>query len=212
MDLIIPGCSIKTFHRVLQCLSKFGETLSIRSTNQQLMLTVLDPGHSSMVNFGFNRRFFISLEIYEGTEVQPESNPTMGCQVNLKALIDIFKIALTAHNKAEQCEISLNNLVGIELAGEMRLSVNLTFPHSISQRFRLTYQQEDHDPLDLDRPVEFYCWSLSSELLLTLLSHFDIRLEEFTIICKPNTIQFLSHHNDSDELFKPGISSKLLIA
>ncbi|KAJ9054221.1 hypothetical protein DSO57_1017018 [Entomophthora muscae] len=98
----------------------------------------------------------------------------------------------------------------VGMTDELRLSVSLVFPYSISQKFRLTYQNNDQDLLNIPKPAKFYSWVMSINLLTTLISHFDIRLEEFTIICKPTTIQFLSHPSSPEELLKPARSRKQL--
>ncbi|KAI0229765.1 hypothetical protein L0F63_003341, partial [Massospora cicadina] len=192
------------FYKILVCLSKFGDRLSIRATNTRLVLSVVDPAHSAYANFGFKLKFFVALRARGLDETRlGEAIQALACQVNLKTLLEIFKISTSAHYKVERCEIKVNDSTGLGFVGGTRLTLDMVYPRAVNQRFRMAYMPEEAEVLEFDRPTRFFSWEMGTSFLLTLMTHFDIRLDEFTIICRPKTIQFLSHHNEHEEALNP---------
>ncbi|KAI0243157.1 Cell cycle checkpoint control protein rad9b [Massospora cicadina] len=199
------------FYKILVCLSKFGDRLSIRATNTRLVLSVVDPAHSAYANFGFKLKFFVALRARGLDETRlGEAIQALACQVNLKTLLEIFKISTSAHYKVERCEIKVNDSTGLGFVGGTRLTLDMVYPRAVNQRFRMAYMPEEAEVLEFDRPTRFFSWEMGTSFLLTLMTHFDIRLDEFTIICRPKTIQFLSHHNEHEEALKSAHSRKQL--
>lgn len=86
----------------------------------------------------------------------------------------------------------------------MRMSLTMVYPESVQRNFKITFQHSDGQEIEFDRPAEFYNWAMGTTLLSFLITHFDIRLEEFTIICCPKSIRFMSYHSESETTLKSG--------
>ncbi|KAI9295668.1 hypothetical protein K502DRAFT_209801 [Neoconidiobolus thromboides FSU 785] len=149
----------------------------------------MDSSRSSYGKILFKSGFF--------DEIKMGTNSEVNCKVDLKTLLDVVKLSMSSTDKAERCEFSINDFENKEESEGLRLKIRFIYPNLVYQQIKVPYQDSAVETLHIVRSNNCYNWRMNSKFLLTLLAQFDIRLEEFTLICTSDSFSIKSFHNEA---------------
>ncbi|BFZ59673.1 hypothetical protein YB2330_000687 [Saitoella coloradoensis] len=178
MNAVIPGQHLKEFSRILVCLSKLGDEVTIEPKGGKLILSSLNSSKSAFGMVVLHATKFF--DRYDLNDLGDEGGMT--CKVNLRLLLSIFRSRNieARDNKdmsVEKCEL---RMVNSSSTGESRLVVRLICKHSVLKTYKLTYESANPMHAVMDKSMCNAHWRISSKMLREYSEHFANKAEELT--------------------------------
>ncbi|KLO17135.1 hypothetical protein SCHPADRAFT_994599 [Schizopora paradoxa] len=111
MQAVLDDKALKPFTKALTCLSKYGENITIRASQDSLSLSSLNSSHSAYCNFKYNRDFFQRYSLSKSNDPGPSASNSsrtpaetaFAWSLNTKALLTILRHR-NNDKSAEKCE------------------------------------------------------------------------------------------------------------
>ncbi|KAG4306004.1 hypothetical protein PORY_000914 [Pneumocystis oryctolagi] len=189
MNAVIPGIYLKDFSKVLLCLSKIGDELSIETKKNKVLLSSLNASKSvfGLITFDCSRFFekYEYLPCESSCEISSKNNQTLKCKVQIRLLLAIFKYRSlenkdTKNISVQKCELKL--IPPNSLEKKCRFTIRFLCKYGILKTYNITYEQSQVMHALCNKSLCKNKWKINSRIFKEHLDHFSTRAEELTLM------------------------------
>ncbi|KAJ1982882.1 hypothetical protein H4R35_000008 [Dimargaris xerosporica] len=210
MEVTIPAPALRSFSRVVQCLAKIGDYLTLEAKRNKLLLSSVNASCSAFALFTLSRQYFDQYHLIANAASGPEA--ACRCRVLIKrgqtthdidtlhgmrlvnqSITAIFRSKNSVDKNVQVCQIALDAdprehlTTGDELPHH-RLAIKLACKHGIAKHYRLYYEPTEALYAVYAKHTCSHRWQVSPKLMTEWASHFNPRLEEITMVCTPEAV------------------------
>ncbi|KAJ1976696.1 hypothetical protein H4R34_003879 [Dimargaris verticillata] len=178
MEATIPAPALRSFSRVVQCLAKIGDYLTLEAKRNKLLLSSVNASCSAFALFTLSRQYFDQYHLIANATSDPEA--TCRCRVLIKV-----------DKNVQVCQIALDADPEHLTDGDEsyhRLAIKLACKHGIAKHYRLYYEPTEALYAVYAKHTCSHRWQVSPKLMTEWASHFNPRLEEITMVCSPEAV------------------------
>ncbi|EMR10759.1 hypothetical protein PNEG_00908 [Pneumocystis murina B123] len=221
MNAVISGVYLKEFSKILFCLSKIGDELSIEARKNNLLLSSINSTKSvfGLVTFD-SKRFFEKYEYFpyeQSYEISSKNNQSLKCRVQIRLLLAIFKARNLENRESknvsvQKCELRIIRPNNIDR--ECRLIVRFLCKHGVLKTYKITYEQCQTMHALCNKSLCKNKWKIHSRTLKEYLDHFSSRAEELTLMSQNDKLLLTSFTEGlvyDKEILKQPIQTAILL-
>ncbi|KAJ1659910.1 hypothetical protein IWQ61_001073 [Dispira simplex] len=208
MEATLPASALRPWGKLMQCLAKIGEQVTLEATRSKLHLSTVNASSSAFVLCCFSRQYFESFTFTpDAASLTPEA---ARCRVLTKSLVSVFRSKQNGEKAVETCKLTLEGTVTEQdpALTPCRLSVRMGCKHGVAKHYRIFYE-----PCEALYAVyaKDQCpnrWLVSPKLMGEWMSHFSTKLDEITMICSPESIVIQSFAEGGFAAIAEGTSAR----
>ncbi|KAJ1966087.1 hypothetical protein IWQ62_002510 [Dispira parvispora] len=208
MEATLPASALRPWGKLMQCLAKIGEQVTLEATPSKLHLSTVNASSSAFVLCCFSRPYFESFTFTpDAASLTPEATR---CRVLTKSLVSVFRSKQNGDKTVETCKLTLEGTAAEQdpVLAPCRLSVRMGCKHGVAKHYRIFYEPCEALYAVYSKDQCPNRWLVSPKLMGEWISHFNTKLDEITIICSPESVVIQSFAEGGFAAIAEGTSAR----
>ncbi|KAF3909594.1 hypothetical protein AA313_de0206023 [Arthrobotrys entomopaga] len=237
LNITLNPVAVDRLYEGLNCMSKFGDYVTLEARRNKLNLRTLNPTHSAHIHICLAGDTFCDAYNFvpdpsklggsqsfgsngsQSSSIRPEEGAFI-CKMNVRALLPVFRgrYVQEAVNKErdegfvqgiEKCEISLHEKPD---KVQCRLVVKLFCRQGVMKTFRLQYEEADIMRATFRREWTVNKWTIRAGELKKWMEHFGPKTEHLQISPEEKTVNFTSYTEkviDGSQILKTPLQTSI---
>ncbi|KAK6538877.1 hypothetical protein TWF694_010435 [Orbilia ellipsospora] len=237
LNITLNPVAVDRLYEALNCMSKFGDYVTLEAKRNKLNLRTLNPTHSAHIHICLAGDTFCDAYNFvpdpsklggsqsfgsngsQSSSVRQEEGAFI-CKMNVRALLPVFRgrYVQEAVNKErdegfvqgiEKCEISLHEKPD---KVQCRLIVKLFCRQGVMKTFRLQYEEADIMRATFRKEWAVNKWTIRAGELKKWMEHFGPKTEHLQISPEEKTVNFTSYTEkviDGSQILKTPLQTSI---